>query len=263
VSEADDSVNVPILLYHNLSPDGEISNTNYTPELFAHHMELLNQLGCTPVTFDDLFAFVDQGVPLPERPVVIAFDDGYLSNYQYAFPVLQDYGYPATIFVIGSSIGHYQYYKDTDYPLTPHFGQPEIDEMTASGLISIQSHTYDMHQWPPFESGDAVRNTILPLDGESDEDYTAALIADVASQNETFASFGLASPQILAFPEGKFTALTDQILQSCGIRCTVTTSESRVNTLVCGLPQSLIDLGRMTVSAATTDEVFTAYVLGA
>ena len=62
--------------------------------------------------------------------------------------------------------------------MTPHFGEDEAREMVASGLISVQSHTYDMHQWGPYESTDQPRETILPLDGESEADYRAALSAD-------------------------------------------------------------------------------------
>ena len=62
-------------------------------------------------------------------------------------------------FAIGVSIGK-NTYKDTDHAMTPHFGAAEMQEMVDSGLISIQSHTYDMHQWPPFEDGnDRVRET--------------------------------------------------------------------------------------------------------
>ena len=111
-------------------------------------MHLLKEQGYTPISFDELIAFVEQGTPLPEKPVMITFDDGYASNAVYAYPVLRELGFHASIFAIGCSIGHDRYYKDTQYSLTPHFGQDEITEMLRSGLISIGSHTYDMHQWP-------------------------------------------------------------------------------------------------------------------
>ena len=95
------TVNVPILLYHHLSYIEPESGTSLRPDTFAHQMDLLEEHGYTPVDFDDLIAYVEQGVPLPDRAVVITFDDGYLSNYEYAFPVLQEHGYPATIFTIG------------------------------------------------------------------------------------------------------------------------------------------------------------------
>ena len=122
--------------------------------------------------------------PLPEKPIVLTFDDGYLSNYADAFPVLGEYNMKATIFAIGVSIGK-DTYKDTDHAMTPHFGAAEMQEMVDSGLISIQSHTYDMHQWPPFEDGnDRVRETLAQLPGESDADYEAAVRADIQQSQQ-------------------------------------------------------------------------------
>ena len=85
---------------------------------------------------------------------------------------------------IGVSIGK-DTYKDTDHAMTPHFGAAEMQEMVDSGLISIQSHTYDMHQWPPFEDGnDRVRETLAQLPGESDADYEAAVRADIQQSQQ-------------------------------------------------------------------------------
>lgn len=251
---------VPILLYHHLDASQPESATNLHPETFERQMRLLKEKGYTPVSFDDLTAFVDRGVPLPENPVMITFDDGYTSNYTYAFPILKELGFKAAIFAIGCSIGHDQYYKDTQFQLTPHFGQEEIDEMLASGLITIGSHTYDMHQWPPFETVSPVRENMLPFSGESEADYMEAVKQDVALQKEAFASFGIPEPTVIAYPRGAYTVLTDVILQSCGYRVTLSTNETRVNTLVAGLPQSLIDLGRMTVMPETTDDQLLAYL---
>ena len=255
------TANVPILLYHHLSPADPESGTVLHPETFARQMELLEEQGYNPVDFDDLIAYVEQGSPLPEHPVVITFDDGYLSNYEYAFPILQEHGYPATIFAIGCSIGHYEYYKDTEYTLTPHFGQPEIDEMLASGLISIESHTYDMHQWAPFEpEGALIRGNLLPLESDTEASYIAAVTEDAQRQRETFAAFGIPESNVLAFPNGMYTTLTDVIAEACGFQVTVTTDNTRVNTLVQGLPQSLVDLGRLNIDEATTDQDILNYL---
>ena len=100
-----------------------------------------------------------------KKPVVITFDDGYLSNYQYAYPILKETGMVATIFVIGATVGNTEHYKNTNYPITPHFTFQQGAEMVASGIISIQSHTYDMHQWAPYETSDSPRVNILPWPG--------------------------------------------------------------------------------------------------
>lgn len=251
---------VPILLYHHLVEAGEESGTVLRAETFAHQMDLLEENGYHPVSFSDLIAFVEQGEPLPDKPVVLTFDDGYYSNYEYAYPILLEHQFPATIFTIGCSIGHEKYYKNTEYMLTPHFGANEISEMIASGLISIHSHTYDMHQWAPFEDSPTPRTSILPLEGESEEAYIAALVEDVEQQNAVFALCGMDPSNVLAFPSGKFTTLTDVILRSLGYQVTVTTDNVRVNTLVKGLPQTLVDLGRLAVSGDTTDKDILSYL---
>ena len=125
-------------------------------------MQLIKENGYEAISFDELIAFAEGKGALPEKPVLITFDDGYQSNYEYAFPILKEENMKGTIFAIGVSIGKKEYYKDTVHKMTPHFGKEEIDEMKGSGLISIGSHTYDMHQWAPFEEGDKIRESVIP-----------------------------------------------------------------------------------------------------
>ena len=134
----------------------------------------------------------------------------------------------ATIFAIGVSFGT-DHYKDTDYAITPHFGAAEAAEMTASGLISIQSHTYDMHQWPPYETGSAVRENILQLPGESEE------------------------VDVLAYPAGQYSTLAQVTLQSLGVHVTLSTNPG-VNTVVKGLPQTLYAMLRFGITEDVSPE---------
>ena len=253
------SATVPILMYHHIDTEN-VGGATTNPDIFTRQMQLLKTNGFTPISFDDLIAFVDNGTSLPEHPVVITFDDGYLSNYTYAYPVLKELDFCATIFAIGSSIGHDRYYKNTQFELTPHFGQAEIDQMLESGIITIGSHTYDMHQWPSFEEQSPVRENMLPFSSESEEAYIKAVMSDDALEKETFAAYGIPTPTVLSFPEGAYTKLTDVILKSCGYRVTVTTDKTRVNTIIIGLPQSLIDLGRLSVTPDITDEQILEYL---
>ena len=157
-------------------------------------------------------------------------------------------------------MGHDRYYKDTTFELTPHFGKSEIDEMLSSGLVSVESHTYDMHQWAPFETGDGIRPNILPLDGESEQEYIDALSDDVRKQAELFESLGLEPSNILAFPGGEHCTLTNVVLKAYGYKVTVATDPNRLNTIIAGLPQSLFDLGRMNITEATTDQAILEYL---
>ena len=243
------SRDVPVLMWHNLAEESS-GDMTISVDTFRAQIEALHEAGFKTVSLQQLYDYVHFGTELPEKPIVLTFDDGYFSNYEYAFPILQEYDMQATIFAIGVSVGK-DTYKDTDHAMTPHFGADEAREMVDSGLISVQSHTFDMHQWPPFEDGNAqVRETLLPFDGEADADYKAAVEADFAESRELLESITGQPVNALAFPEGAYVTLTQDALRSAGAELTFTTVRA-VNTVVKGLPQSLCAMPRfgMTESA--------------
>ena len=251
LSQDEISTQVPILMYHHLSED--VTNSEMvSPEQFEAQIRALAEAGYTGISFDELQAYVLRGEPLPEKPVVITFDDGYRSNYTLAYPILQKYGMKATIFAIGVSFGK-DHYKDTDYTITPHFGAAEAAEMTASGLISIQSHTYDMHQWPPYETGLAVRENILQLPGESEESYVQALTEDFTRSRALLEGATGQPVDVLAYPAGQYSTLAQVTLQSLGVHVTLSTNPG-VNTVVKGLPQTLYAMLRFAITEDISPE---------
>ena len=243
------SRDVPVLMWHNLAEESS-GDMTISVDTFRAQIEALHEAGFKTVSLQQLYDYVHFGTELPEKPIVLTFDDGYFSNYEYAFPILQEYDMQATIFAIGVSVGK-DTYKDTDHAMTPHFGADEAREMVDSGLISVQSHTFDMHQWPPFEDGNAqVRETLLPFDGEADADYEAAVEADFAESCELLESITGQPVNALAFPEGAYVTLTQDALRSAGAELTFTTVRA-VNTVVKGLPQSLCAMPRFGMTEST------------
>lgn len=243
------SRDVPVLMWHNLAEESS-GDMTISVDTFRAQIEALHEAGFKTVSLQQLYDYVHFGTELPEKPIVLTFDDGYFSNYEYAFPILQEYDMQATIFAIGVSVGN-DTYKDTDHAMTPHFGADEAREMVDSGLISVQSHTFDMHQWPPFEDGNAqVRETLLPFDGEADADYEAAVEADFAESRELLESITGQPVNALAFPEGAYVTLTQDALRSAGAELTFTTVRA-VNTVVKGLPQSLCAMPRFGMTEST------------
>ena len=242
---------VPILMYHHFD-DAVSSDATMTPAAFEAHLAALSEAGYTAVTFQELLDYVNEDGTLPDRPVCITIDDGYLSNYTVAWPLLEQYGMKATIFVIGSSVGRSRY-KDTDYPIIPHFSWAQAEEMLASGTVDIQCHTYDMHQYAPYEAGEA-RPNILPLPGESEADYTAALTADIERfQAECEAALGRRA-WVLAYPTGVYSALSERVLHTLGFSVTLTTEGAKVNRIIPGRPESLYALGRHDITESVTPE---------
>lgn len=254
------SKNVPIIMYHDIRASSDAA-TVVTVECFERNMRLISENGYTPISFSDMISFVEGKTLLPRKPVVITFDDGYYSNYQYAFPILCKYGYKATIFVIGSLVGRSTYYQNPLYATEPHFGIPEIMQMTASGLIDIQSHTFNMHRRADFEPGsDLVRESAVPFENESEREFAAALVGDILNQNLLFSRAGIPNATVLSFPNGKADDAANRILFENGYRATLTTDPSEVNTIEVGNPQTLINLGRFNITENTTDDMILSYL---
>lgn len=257
--EEDHTVQVPILLYHHIAD--ETNENTVTEEQFRSEMELLDRLGYHTVTFDEMAAYVEKGKELPEKPVCITFDDGYRSNYEIAYPILKEYGMKATIFAVGSTLGNTERYKDTEHPITPHFTEEEAREMVDSGLISIQSHSYDMHQWAPYETGDAVRTNVLRLEGESEGDYIAALTADYEKSKEQLEGITGRKVDVFSYPGGAYDDLSQYVLKTLGVKASLSI-RSGTATLVKGLPQSLYAMKRFYVTPDTTEEEFLGWIGG-
>ncbi|OQB14729.1 MAG: Poly-beta-1,6-N-acetyl-D-glucosamine N-deacetylase precursor [Firmicutes bacterium ADurb.Bin193] len=129
---------IPVLLYHNITEntDGMDIIVNITPRRFREHMVALKSAGYNTITLDDYYEHIQNGKSLPEKPVIITFDDGYLSNYEFAYPILQELEMKATIFIVTDSVGPG---GKVSYP---HFTWEQARQMQQSGVIDIQSHTH-------------------------------------------------------------------------------------------------------------------------
>ena len=87
-------------MYHHVNPDGNFINV--TPEIFEKHIRYLSEEGINALNTADFLLILAGKQPPPKRPVMITFDDGWLDNWSYAFPVLRRYHMKAVIFVVTS-----------------------------------------------------------------------------------------------------------------------------------------------------------------
>lgn len=243
--EIDYYVNLPVLMYHDFTEKKSGSDDVSAP-VFRRQLEYVRYLGYTPVSLAEVIDYVWYGGELPDKPVLITIDDGYMSNYTIAYPILRELSVKAAIFVIGSSVGR-DTYKDTGEAIIPHFGFDEAREMMSSGLIEVQSHTFDMHQSRLYEPEDA-RENVLPFPDESAEDYADALRRDAELFAENYEAGTGGTLYALAYPCGKYCEDSERVFHALGYRLTLSTAEDCANTLVRGLPQSLYALGRLAMS---------------
>lgn len=251
-------VTVPVLMFHHLSDTVENPWT-LTPDTFERDLRLLQEQQYEPISMKQLVDFVYQGKALPDKPVCITFDDGYESNYTIAYPLLKKYHMKATIFAIGSYVGHTTY-KNTNQPINPHFSYAQAVEMMHSGLIDVQSHTYDMHQSAQFEQQRPVRESILPLKTESNLQYRQDLYADSQVYQKEYRKHTGKTLYVLAYPKGAYTPYTEQIFHKLGYAITFTTNSKKVNRVVQKDPTSLYALGRLSVSEAVTKAELLQYL---
>lgn len=260
--EKEYTAHIPVLMYHSVNASGGGDSTVITPERFEAHMAALSQAGYTAVLPDELEAYVEAGTPLPEKPIVITFDDGYLDNYTNAFPILRKYDLRAVIFAIGATVGQTEHYKDTEFEITPHFSYEQAREMVESGLVSVQSHTYDMHQWAPYESGRA-RENILRWEGEDEDSYISLLTADCAAIRKALVEgTGQKRVNVMAFPSGMYDVLSQEVLQENGFDVTFGYGHASA-VLIKGMPQSLLSVNRYAVSGTVSVETLLEWVSGA
>lgn len=146
---------IPILMYHTIEENvlPEDQNSHVETAVFESQMKALLENGYTPINFYDLKCYIEGLVTLPQRPVIITMDDGYLNNYTNAYPIYKKYNIQATLFVSP----YYMMEENTDR----HFGWLAAKEMEASGLIDIQPHGYDHTPLPYLSSKDMIYHVSL------------------------------------------------------------------------------------------------------
>ena len=137
---------VPIFAFHSVMPGSGYEYEITTAQL-NELCSLLKQRGYQTISFQDLFASVNWGKALPAKPVILTTDDGYQSAYQYAFPIIQSYGYKMTLFLSTDYIGASEADRRTNsfdpgYPTRAMLVRPEIAAMASAGC-EIQSHGTD------------------------------------------------------------------------------------------------------------------------
>lgn len=250
------SVQVPILMFHDL---GQNAKNGVTESLarFQDQIQALSQAGYHTLFFSDLEHYVDQGQSLPEKPLLITFDDGYISNYRIAWKVLKQYGMKATIFSIGSRVGtttHNQFGRS----LSSYFNYDQAKQMWKSGVCDIQSHSYNMHQEQYF-NGRGCRKGVLPLPGEEEAHYVQTFKNDIEQSKRQLEQNVGTQVTAFAYPYGFFTPFSEALLKEEGIRATVTV-KSGINSIVKGLPESLQSLCRINVSGTISGKDLVAYL---
>ncbi len=191
-------IRVPILMYHYvgpLPPDADPLRIGLTvrPEAFQAQLNWLLEAGYSTISLDQLDAALASGTPLPAKPVILSFDDGYRDHYTTVFPLLQQAGFTATFFVISER-------ADSRDP--NHLTWEQVAAMAAAGM----------------ETGSHSRSHSELAGLERDQ-----LVFELLGSRESLQAYTDVAPGVLAWPYGLYDSLALQVAQEAGYRMAVST----------------------------------------
>lgn len=133
---------VPVMMYHDVLPQKEVSWDN-TPQEIVEHFDLIKAQGLTPISLQQLVTHLQTGLPLPEKPIVLTFDDGYGGHYEYVYDLIKKYNYPAVFSIYIDGVGKDAIPNAERRPRGPrtHVSWEQLQEMKTNPLVEIVSHS--------------------------------------------------------------------------------------------------------------------------
>jgi peptidoglycan/xylan/chitin deacetylase (PgdA/CDA1 family)/2-polyprenyl-3-methyl-5-hydroxy-6-metoxy-1,4-benzoquinol methylase len=149
---------LPILMYHRVAPTGSAAMTRYrlSPEAFEHQLRYLRDAGYYSASLEDWRLAMQTKTPLPGRAVLITFDDGYLDFQTYAWPLLQRYGFSATVFLVTGAIDESNSWDQAYGEKVPLLGERELLQLRDEG-VTFGSHTVSHRPLTGLPPADVVR----------------------------------------------------------------------------------------------------------
>ncbi len=190
---------IPVLLYHEIT---DKFNDEYTvsPSNFAAQMEWLYWNGYKSISIKDSI-----NIRNSEKTFILTFDDGYRSFIDYAFNLLVEYNFKATINIIGYYVGTYFNYKSTNRPM---LSWDEYRYLIKSGLIDLGCHSYNLHNY----------GRVLYISEEM-------LVKDLYLFQETLKKELGIYTDILAWPYGLYNKKSIELAKRLGFKYLLTSHE--------------------------------------
>ncbi len=205
---------VPVMMYHDILAEKQVF-FDVTPAEFEQHLELIRAQGVTPISMDQLMLHLRTGAPLPEKPILLTFDDGYEGHYTHVYPLLKKYGYPALFSIYTVKVGTQMGRSSLSWE--------QIREMAQDPLVTIASHSVS-HK---------VMTTLSPAEVEFEL---------VESKKILEAELGIPI-RYFVYPEGKYNAQIAEAVQAAGYSAALTMNDA--DERLAGQSESLLAIGRI------------------
>ena len=243
----DSGISLPIIMYHHILKDpARQGEYVVSPQILEEDFAYLKRLGYESIVIQDLIDYIQYGEPLPEKPIMITFDDGYLSNLVYAYPLLEKYDLKAVISVVGSFCQRYTDDPD-DNPAYAQLSWDQVGQLAATGRVEIQNHSYNLHQ---SQQGASLQEAA----GESLDQYRSRLQQDLSLNQQLIEQATGKRPTCITYPFGLTTDAARQLVREMGFASSLSCYE-RVNRITRD-PECLFDLGRFNRAAGLSRTAF-------
>lgn len=230
------SVKLPIIMYHSVLSNPKKADTYVvTPENLRSDLKYLKNNGFETVVVQDLIDYVHGSGTLPEKPVMITFDDGHYNTLYYALPILDEMDMRAVLSVVGLYADIFTQHPDPN-PNYAYLSWDEVQLLIDSGRFEIQNHSYAMHS-----IGD--RKGSQRKNGESVAAYSASFCTDVMRQQLLLQEKCGITATAFTYPFGLVSAEAQEYLEQMHFQASLTCYE-RINYIQKGNLQCLFNLGR-------------------
>ena len=228
-----DEPSLHVITYHDVRDDvaGDYDPDQYAVSTRNLIMQFtwLRENGFQPVSVDDIIAAADKGPALPERAVLLTFDDGLASVYTKVYPLLRLFQYPAVVSVVTGWIESDAIvsYGGRDRSSEDFLTWEQIVEMQASGLVEIASHSQDLHRGvrgnPQGSSLPAAVTRMYDGDGyETDLEYRQRIEADLSSSVNAIRERTGRAPRVMSWPYGAYNDDVAAVARDLGMPMSLT-----------------------------------------
>ena len=214
---------LPVVMYHQLAKSSmRAGQYCVTLNELENDLKYIKDKGYSTVDIEQLLSHVKDGEPLPEKPIMLTFDDGYETVYSYLLPLLEEYGMCAVASVVGAYTDLFTQLDDHTLSYS-YMNWDEVSELANGDTIEIQSHSYDLHKL-----NNSGRNGAKKVSGESVHEYSAFLNYDLGKMQSLMLEKTGVKPTAFTYPYGCYSKESKDILKSMGFEAAMM-CEARVN----------------------------------
>lgn len=203
---------LPIIMYHSI---GENAGTYVLPQKqLEEDLRYLKERGYITVTVQDLILYASGNGTLPDKPVMLTFDDGYMDNYAPLMQLLPKYNMKAVLSVVGQSTDGAGEHNDNG-SLT----WAQLYALIKTGRVELQNHSYAMHSNTEGRRGSMINP------GESVADYAKAFIKDTVRMQRCTAEILGVEMTAYTYPYGYVGKYSEKLLKELGFKATLSCRE--------------------------------------